>query len=345
MNTFSLLVPTFGRAALLRRLLSYYASTRFPYPIIIADSSIDDVRDENRDTISRCTELHITHRTFDPSIETFQKITEVLRSIESDAAGLCSDDDFLAAGAPARAVTFLARHEEYIAVQGRSFIANITHVPALSSAFPQQGVYADTAVERLQSYFRNATANVYAIYRTSVFTDILAHIARFRTKNTRFEELAISGLGVIHGNVAVLNALHLVRQSSRNRVDSGSKLTGGWRHITESESFARDKARFIEMLSEALAERGTEKQVAFECVTKCFDAYLQEKVQGHPTRDPRSVQERAIALMLSPQQGRLPPVRRILATLMRSHPTLQTIYREYSPIARLISQYPDGIPR
>jgi len=343
MTPFSLLVPTFNRAALLRRLLSYYRTARFTYPIIIADSSPEDVLCENRDTIARCPELHITHRTFDQSIETFQKITEAAGSSDSDTIGLCSDDDFIATGAPARAVRFLSRHQEYVAVQGRSFIADVARIPITLSAFPQRSVHAEMATDRLRSYFHDATANVYAVHRTSTFIDILARIARFRTDNTRFEELAISGLGAIHGNIAVLNSLHLVRQSSRNRADSGSRLTGGWRQAAESESFPRNKELFREMLSEALAEHSVETNVARKLVLECFDSYLEGKLRPAPIGEPRSIQERATAMMLSPDQGRLRPVRRIAATFMRTSPAMQTLSKEYAPIEQLISQYPDGI--
>src|SRR3989344_1634264 len=97
------------------------------------------------------------------------------------------------------------------------------------------------------------------------------------------------------------------------------------------------------MLAEALVEHGVDKETAIECAAQCFDTYVQEKVDGGNVNDPRSIQERAIALMLSPAQGRMPAARRILASLMRSYPPLRSIYREYSPIAQLISQYPDGI--
>ena len=343
MTPFSLLIPTFNRAALLRRLLSYYTAAQFPHPIIVADSSVDDIRDENRDTISRCAGLHITHRTYESSTETFHKITDALRSIESDAIGLCADDDFLCAEAPARALRLLAQNPEYASVQGRSFIADSTRGSLTLSAFPQRGVYAKSATLRLRLYFHNPTANFYAIHRTRVLKTAFTRLARFRTDNSRFEELAVSTLGAIEGDVAVLNALHYVRQSSKNRADSGSRLTGGWKHISESASFAKNREIFIQILAEALVERGIDKETAFECAAQCFDMYVQEKLDGNNVRDPRSMQERAIALMLLPAQGRMPAARRILAFLMRSYPPLRSIYREYSPIAQLISQYPDGI--
>src|SRR3990167_5178120 len=97
MRTFSLLIPTFGRPALLRRLLTYLATQEFPHPIVVADSSIPAVRDENRNTILGHQNLTVVHHVFDPSIEIYKKITLALQSIESDSVGLCSDDDFLAA--------------------------------------------------------------------------------------------------------------------------------------------------------------------------------------------------------------------------------------------------------
>ncbi|HEY4520788.1 MAG TPA: TIGR00180 family glycosyltransferase [Candidatus Paceibacterota bacterium] len=344
MKTFTLLIPTYGRPALLRRLLTYYAEAHFPDRIIVADSSTRDITDENRDTTSGYPELHIIHRTFDPSIEIYQKMTEVLRSIDSDAIGLCSDDDFIAAAAPARAVRFLGQHEDYIAVQGRSFIADTSRIRIPLSAFPQRPVRSNTATDRLQSYFQDPTANFYAIYRTTVFRHTLDRIMRFRTDNTRFEELAFSCLGAIEGNIMVLNALHLVRQSSRNRVDSGSKQTGGWPHVVRSTSFPKNKQLFMEMLSEALVEHGTEKSAARRLIVDHFESYLEEKLHPSYAREPRSIQERAIAMMLSPNQGRLPLLRRGVAAITRGSPKMRALSKEYAPVAQLISQYPDGIP-
>ena len=343
MTQFTLLVPTYGRSTLLRRLLHYYENENFQHSIVIADSSDRAAFEENRETISRCHALRVTHISFDPAIEIYTKITNALNSIDTPYVGLCSDDDFIASRSIARSFEFLEKHPRYSAVQGRSFIAEISNDGLRVSAYPQHGVEGPTVTARIESYFRNPTSNFYAIYRTPIFKDILARISRYRTSNTRFEELAVSSLGAVSGNVAVLPTLHMVRQNSRNRTDSGSKQTGGWSMIMQTSSFAKDRGRFIDMLSEALCEHGVGEDPARKLITRCFDNYLAQAL-GTTERPRRlSLKERVIAATLSPASS-ASPVRRMGATvLMHISPRLQALHTECNSIIALIEKYPDGI--
>lgn len=344
MTRFTLLVPTYGRPALLRRLLHYYENYNFQHSIAIADSSDTTVSEENRETISRCHALKATHISFDPAIEIYTKITSALNSIDTPYVGLCSDDDFIASHSIARSFGFLEKHPRYSAVQGRSFTVEISSDRGLRVvAYPQHAVEGADAKNRVESYFKNPTSNFYAIHRTEILKETLARISRYRTDNTRFEELAVSSLGAISGNVAVLPTLHMVRQSSRNRIDSGSKQTGGWRMITQTPSFAKDRGRFIDMLTEGLCEQGMKEDPARKLITRCFDSYLAQAL-GTAKRPRRlSLKERVIAATLSPA-SRASLVRRTgTAVLMHISPRLQALHTECNPIITLIEKYPDGI--
>ena len=343
MNNFTLLVPTYGRAPLLQRLLTYYESEKFPHLIIVADSSAPPILEENRDTVSRCRSTNIEHRVFDPSIEIFEKITSALNGVSTSHVVLCSDDDFIAASSIDRSLAFFEKHSRHSAVEGRSFMAEPGRGRLCMSAYPQREVKGATAKTRIESYFENPTSNFYAIHRTEIFKDILARISRYRTDNTRFEELAVSSLGAISGNVAVLPTLHMVRQSSRNRADSGSKQTGGWSMIMQTPSFAKDRGRFIDMLTESLREQGMEQVPAKNLITGCFDNYLAQAL-GTTERPRRlSLKERVIAATLSPASSTSPVRRRGATVLMHISPRLQALHTECNSIIALIEKYPDGI--
>jgi len=345
MNNFTLLVPTRGRATLLRRLLAYYESEKFPHPIIIADSSAPPILEENRDTVSRCRTINIEHRAFDPSTEIFEKIMSALTTVGTSHVGLCADDDFVAASSIRQSLAFLEKHPRYSAVEGRSFMAEPGRERLHLSAYPQREVKGATAKTRIESYFENPTSNFYAIYRTGVFKDILARISRYRTDNTRFEELAVSSLGAIRGNVGVLPTLYMVRQSSRDRTDSGSQQTGGWRTIAEAPSFTKDRGRFIDMLTEALCEHGMEQVPARNLIIRCFDDYLAQALGTRESPRRLSLKERVIAATLSPASG-TSLVRKIGAiALMHISPRLRALRAECTPIITLIEEYPNGISK
>ena len=342
MMQFTLLIPTYGRPALLRRLLHYYENKSFQYPIIIADSSDTTAFGENRETISHCRACKVEHHSFDPSIEFFEKVVRALKTVDTPYVSLCADDDFIASRSITRSVEFLTKHPSYSAAQGRSFTVEISDDRRLRVvAYPQHAIKGVDAKTRLESYFENPSANFYAIYRTAVLKEIMEHISRNRTDNTRFEELAVSSLGAISGNIAVLPTLHMVRQSSRKRADSGSRQTGSWVAVMESPAFTTNKERFLELITEALVEGGIERPAARQCIQTCFDIYLGQ-AQGNMPRPQRiTLLDRLVALSLSPIATTKP--RTLAVHLLRHIPFVRTLRSEFLPIAQLISQHPNGI--
>lgn len=344
MSQFTLLVPTRDRPALLQRLLHYYENESFQNFIVVADSSDTTAFEENRKTMSRCRACKVVHRGFDSSIEFFEKVVNALKTVDTPYVGLCADDDFIASHSVDRSVEFLTKHPSYNAVQGRSFTVEISNNQKLHVvAYPQHAVEGADAKTRFESYFKNPSPNFYAVYRTAVIKDIFARISRYRTDNTRFEELAVSSLAAVSGNIAVLPTLHMVRQTSRNRTDSGSKQTGGWRTIVQLDSFTKNRQIFIAMLSEALRKHGMDSHSAEQVVVRCFDTYLAQAL-GTIKRPQRiSILERAIAATLSPTSPHSTFRRLGAYALLRLSPRLQTLHVEFSTTASLIEKYPDGI--
>ncbi len=345
MNSFSLLIPTYGRAALLRRLLIYYKNERFPYPIVIADSSEPGVAEENRRTVQASDSLQLIYLSFEPTTEIYEKITHALATINSRYIGLCSDDDFIATRAPARAVEFLEQNPDYAAVGGLSIAGQVQNGHLSITAFPQRAREEETASLRLTQYLRETSANFYFIYHQTVFMDMLSRVSRFRTDNTRFEELAVSALGLINGKVGLLNNIHLVRQSSRYRPDSGSRQTGGWQTVVHSPSFYKNRSQFVTMLTEALAETGLEQGVARDCVSTFFDSYLKTVLRSKRRENRLTHYERALAVALLPSAPTLlrRTVQRAVGGLLSLAPSVRAMQREFEPIAQLLKKYPDGI--
>lgn len=345
MNDFTLLIPTHQRAALLRRLLAYYERTSFPYDIVVADSSLKEIAEENERTCEHFSSLRLRYLSFDPKTEIFDKITETLAIIDSPYIALCSDDDFLATAASERAVLFLQEHADYAAVSGRSLSCTVTKYGTLQIVpHPQRSIIGKNSFERLEEYFKEPISLIYAVYRRPLFLQILTQIKKYRTDNTRFEELGFSLLTSVAGNVGLLESLHLIRQSSKHRDDSGSRQTKGWLHVAKSPAFEKNREKFMLLATTAVTDASN--YLVKNHVDRWFSAYV-KKETGVKTGTRATVWERAVAAALLPsaptplRQG----IQRGIGILLSFDPRIQRMRQEFNEPSLLLAQYPDGMPK
>lgn len=341
-----MVIPTHERPALLRRLLAYYRDASFAYPLIIADSSTPPVMQENRRTVDALAgALVITHLPFAPSTEIFNKIIHTLKTTNSPYVALCSDDDFIAARAPERCITFLDTHSSYIAVQGKTFVGRVKGGRLSIVPIVQRPIEEGDALTRLRMHLAHYSATFYATHRREILCANVERLAQYRTDNTRFEELALSSLNSIAGRIGVINSLYLVRQSSSHRNDSGSKFTRGWKHIVTSPSYSENRMKFVNLLTKTLITEEKNRTYARETVQKFFDQYIALQTQPDLRRNRGWLWERATAAALLPSAPSLP--RRVLQHLaglvFRVSKPVRTMREEFKPIERLLMEYPDGI--
>lgn len=340
MNDFTLIIPTYNRPELLKRLLTYYAQSRFSYLILVADSSEERACKHNRETVAALPQLHIQHLPFPPATEIYNKITQAVSRVDSAYIGLCSDDDYLASKAPDRAMSFLENHPAYSALTGASFSGRVDHGKLLITPIHQRPNTKDSALARLKEQLIHPTGTFYAIRRRDTLGAHLDRIRRFRTDNTRFEELMFVSLDAIAGKIGVLGSLHMVRQSSGTRADSGSRQTKGWKHVISTPTFPNNREKFLSLVKEALRDARSTQEIE-----GLFEHYIRTKTAPHSRSTRATILERARAAALLPsaptswRRG----LQLIEGGFLSLQPTTRQMKAEFQPIARHISAYPDGI--
>lgn len=340
MSDFTLIIPTHNRPELLKRLLMYYTRSAFPYAILIADSSEEKAQERNRITIAGFSELHIQHVPFPPATEIYDKITQAVSEIGSSYVGLCSDDDYLASKAPDRAMSFLQNHPSYSAVTGASFSGRVDHGRLFITPIHQRPSTKDSALERLKEQLIRPTSTFYAIRKRDTLGAHLNRIRRFRTDNTRFEELMLVSLDVMVGQVGVLESLHMVRQSSGARADSGSRQTKGWGHVISTLTFPANREKFFLLVKEA----SQDVRIAQE-IEGLFGQYIQVQTAPHTRSTQATTLERvrAAALLPSAPTSWRRGMQYVIGVLLSLDPAVRRMKAEFQPIAHLTALYPDGI--
>jgi len=343
MTDCTIVIPTYNRSALLHRLLTYYSQESFPHPIIVADSSKPDSSQKNRKTVEKLSsKLRVRYIHFEPSTEIFVKITQAIKEVGSTYVNLCADDDFIVANSLARAIHFLDTHPDYVAVGGRSVVGYIREEKLSIAPVEQRPITEDAGLNRLRQCFVRPSTTIYTAHRTKILRKNLDRLARCRTDNTRFEELAFSSLDAIEGKVGVMESLYAVRQSSGHRPDSGAKETKGWKHVASSPTFEKNKEIFIALLHEAAIE--SKVDINKDAIEKWFTEYLHKAIASKKGR--RSTYwERAVAAALLPSAptATRKKLQCVLHVALMADSRIRTMQKEFAPIAQLLKKYPDGI--
>lgn len=178
----TIVIPTFNRPVYLRRLLRYYDRTGFSLPVIVADSSPDDVKAENEESIAACRNLDVLHRAaYAPSLNPFNKIIDAIRPVSTPFVVCCADDDFLIPRGVRAAMAFLRSRPGFRVAQGK-FIGFRHREGApreiefiRGSMYPASPHDDNGAETRLLRHMSRYTPTIYAVHETPFIQQIHAY--------------------------------------------------------------------------------------------------------------------------------------------------------------------------
>lgn len=210
----TLVIPTFNRYEKLFRLLQYYDSFGFPFPIKILDSSTN--KKKQQELISLLQNENIEYKEFDCGIRVVEKICMGVSSVQTPFSAICADDDFLVPNGIVQSIKFLEKNSEYSVAQGIyvSFFDNLDKIKGLEwrKTYNIRSIEQKLPSERFYNFLSDYSMTVfYGVYRTEHLNFIWETASR-ETNDDRFGELLPAMLTATAGKIKALNVLYSARQ-------------------------------------------------------------------------------------------------------------------------------------
>ncbi len=357
MPLLSVVVPTYNRPQFLARVLTYYAGLRFPYTIIVADSSAEPTAKANRQLANTLRHnLNLNYQYYAEDIHVADKITRALTLVSSPYVALGADDDFTVPASLKPGAEFLESHPDYAVVHGEAVYFVLRPGAYAHGAITGVGRYAQrtiewsTGSERLIDHLTRYTTTFYSVHRTEQLRNNWQCAARLRLDYS-FVELLPACLSLIQGKSKQLGGLHIVRQGHAGQT-SRTKLPSVMDWIVDSAWFPQYSS-IQDLLAKALTQQdGITEEQARLAVKQAFMRYLTDQVVA-AEREQRGRQ--MMRLRLRESARRIPglkkawravrflmPVRRNTVSLEAFLRRTSVFYGDFMPIYRAVTGVNDG---
>ena len=120
MTKCNIIIPTYNRPAYLRRILGYYGDYGRDFNVIVADSSSDDIKAINEETISSTSKTDIEYLgDYTPDVNPYTKVADAVNHAGEQYCVLCADDDFVTPDGIRQSVDFLEENPDFAIAHGR----------------------------------------------------------------------------------------------------------------------------------------------------------------------------------------------------------------------------------
>ena len=196
---YTLVIPTYNRAAHLARLLDYLEREKADFPIVVLDSSEAPAREQNGERVAR-SHLAIRRVTYPSDVHPFLKVRDGAKQVGSPYCSICADDDIVLLPGLRACVALLDGRREAVAAHGLYFNFHESSFFDLSEVvYRGPSVAAADPLLRLRALFGRYEAPFYAVYRTAVLADIFERVEEMRT--TLGRELLTAALTAVAGEI------------------------------------------------------------------------------------------------------------------------------------------------
>jgi len=212
-DRYTLIVPTYNRPALMSRQLLYLARRRFPYPVMILDSSEDDAFGRNAASIAAAPHLSIRHERYPSAIAPYEKFANGLDLVATPYASFCADDDLLFTETIDACLALLDNNPSFIGAHGLylNFHEKDGEFLVTYTVYDGPAIDGEDGLARVTNQMRAYQAVFYAIFRTPVLRDSMRVASGMSF--VLFQELAQSALALVKGGVARLDRFYMARNT------------------------------------------------------------------------------------------------------------------------------------
>lgn len=236
----TLVIPTYNRAALLKRLVTYYAA-RQPMPILVLDSSAPEIAAENAAALAPY-EVFVRRVVFPTTMPPAVKLAQGLAHVETATVSFCADDDLVFPDGLREALAFLAGHPDHVSAHGLYLnFGEHGHNIHVMREYAGPSNDAEHPGARIFRLCQNYESLYYGVFRTADLRDIFT--AMDGLDSLHYQELFQSVAALIKGKVKRFPSFYAGRRSGpAAEPDRGKWQTYYW--------FADDAADFMDHFRE-----------------------------------------------------------------------------------------------
>jgi glycosyltransferase domain-containing protein len=271
----TIIIPTYNRPDYLRRILSYYNKYGKNFNIIVADSSSNKNKKQNKEIVLSFSSLNIFLIAYPSFYNQSRKIADTLKHVEKKYCVLCADDDFITPNGIIKSVEILEKNPDLTVVHGRyiSFWLNKKQF-CWKPLYSCKSITFPDVKSRLNFHFSNyAVTTWYAVHKTDFLGMILKESLKF-TNDVQFGELLLSMLTLVYGKMKCLDVLYSARE---NIPTSLGKTTKNLRDFIKDGTYNKKYNKFRECLSIHLSKKSQlDMEESKKLIDTAMSAYMKK---------------------------------------------------------------------
>lgn len=290
----TVVIPTYNRPDYLKRILGYYNQYGSGLPIIVADSSSDENKKRNKETIASFQRASFSYLDkYDSNAGGYHKIIDALQQVSTEYCVLCADDDFITPSGIYESTQFLDMNPDYTMAYGDCalFIVknNLIHKakPYYKLYCSQANTYAESR-DRLVAGVSNNSVYYYAVRHTSFTKMLFMEASKMTTSSYSsgslrvtgdilFAEYMVTWLSAIYGKIKRLENLTSAKEEflplQFRRV--GTSL----REIMDESSYNDSERKFLDCISTHLCgESGVSIEESYKVAKECLLVWKKQHV-------------------------------------------------------------------
>lgn len=210
--THTLVIPTYNRPALLKRLVVYYAARTPEMALLVLDSSKPDVAAANAEAL-KASHPHVRHRIFPSDLPMAVKLSRGLADVTTPTVSFCADDDLVFPDGLREALVFLKDHPDYVSAHGLylNFTEAAAHSIVIAKEYAGESNSAAHPAARIFRLFQNYESLFYGAFRIADLREVFEGVAGIPTLH--YQELFQSVAALIKGKVKRFPTFYAARRS------------------------------------------------------------------------------------------------------------------------------------
>jgi glycosyltransferase domain-containing protein len=290
------------RLSLAYRWLRFMDQERCPYPIIIADGSIDSKSRSLLDRSGDFPNLGFEYIRSQPDTSYsiyYQKISKALEIVNTPYVLMADDDDFFSIDGIDLSIKYLDDNLDFACARGSymgfSILRGHAHInrdmsetygemTLRGSIYPNEVIVEDTAARRLSKYFQNWTPNWYNVHRTKILKKCWNEMLELDLKNIFLMEHTLGAKIALHGKIYAGNYPYYLRQMEGTYLTvskEAKQRDGDWFDQMLKESWSSDYNAFHRSISQDI-EKIDEIQYknASQIVGNAYRQFMGPRVAG-----------------------------------------------------------------
>lgn len=287
MSQVDIIIPTYNRTNLLKRVLDYYQNNGSNFNFIIADSSSPGNKLRNRKIIKQYSNLKILYLDrFPQTLSQHNKFIQMVKYAKSKYCVICADDDFVVPDSIRQCANFLDKNPDYVAAHG-TYIGFFLSKNFLGSThFLWRLLYSPFSLSlsptrRLLSHLTNYIPVIFAVRRTEAVKKIYNELSKAKIDPYLmpvYGELLPDVLTVILGKVKYLNILYAARQSFSQILNTYPSLLDAKKTGVYDKEYKKFKKSLVYNLAN---QRGSSGKNHGQIIDLAIEKYLKYSYQEH----------------------------------------------------------------